>query len=224
MPNAVVSPWLSPRGPAVGTKTALCALARRYEAALTAEMTEGARALADLVETAAPKLLEPPGSGLRSPVNCDNPAGSAGCALKPPSHRCVVSHRWRPAPAALTDADRRRCPAPPAAMSSCPAVSNSRGSRASLAVRSSATGRRGPLTSTRRPRRHSPAWALRGCSVGARMFPSRDGFMGRSQDSARQANRPLATQATIMAWTSLCVSGLSGRVVARLDFPCTVRE
>src|SRR5262249_3085066 len=63
-----------------------------------------------------------------------------------------------------------------------------------------------------------------GCSVGARMFPTRDGFVGRSLDSTPPANRRLTIQATIMAWTSLCVSGLTGRVVMRLDFRCAVRE
>jgi hypothetical protein len=144
-----------------------------------------------------------------------NPAGSAGCALKPPSHSCVVLHRCPPAPAALIDADRRRCPAPPRRDVVVPG--NQQQLRIARQLGRQIHARRTARAADfphRRSRRHSPAWVLRGCSVGARMFPTRDGFLGRSQDSAPQANRPLATQATIMAWTSLCVSGLSGRVVA----------
>jgi transposase len=49
--------------PSTATKAALRSLARRYQA-LTAEITEADKALADLVTAAAPKLLELPGVGV----------------------------------------------------------------------------------------------------------------------------------------------------------------
>jgi transposase len=56
-------PGIALRDPSTATKTALRSLARRYEA-LTAEITEADKALADLVTTTAPKLLELPGVGV----------------------------------------------------------------------------------------------------------------------------------------------------------------